>query len=106
MAGKEISHVAGDITAVGDGYVTLVSVAGFYENAIVWLNDSTVSDDLNKRCIITEVDAVGNRLGLLIRPITAGSAPSYGRSDMTDYNGGSVTQHEQFVYNSNEEPLA
>lgn len=107
MAGKQIEFVSGTITGVDThGYVTLASVAGFYEGAIVWMNDSTATAPNNKQAIITEVDTTNVKLGICFRTNNAGEAPSYGRSSMSAYNGGSVTQHEQFIYNSDDNPLS
>lgn len=105
MAGKTISHKANAITAVtSTGYITIASTVGYYKNAIVWLNDSTATVPNNKRAVITEVLSA-TQLGIVLRTTDAGQAAGYGRSDMTAYNGGSITQHEQFVYNIDDKPL-
>jgi hypothetical protein len=104
MAGKFIEHKAGSITAAtATGYITLASVAGFYKNAIVFLVDSGGAN--HKRCVITEIVSTSNQLGIRFQETAAGSVPSYGRNNVSAYNGGVVTQHEQVVYNINDKPL-
>lgn len=106
MAGKNIGHKEGTITAVtATGYITLASVAGYYKNAIVWMNDSTATVANNKRAVITEVLTGTNQLGIGLRSNDPGEPPKYGRSDMTAYNGGSITQLEQLIYNNDDKPL-
>jgi hypothetical protein len=96
MAGREIQHKASAITAAtASGYITVASVTGYYKNAVVYLN---AAGQPTVRCVITAIDTTANTLGILIRDIEAGSVPSYGRSNISAYNGGSVTQNAQFVY--------
>lgn len=105
MAGKQIGFKSSAISAVSaQGAITVASTTGYYKNAIVWLNDSTATAANNKRAVIMEVIS-GTQLGILIRSNDPGEAPKYGRSDMTAYNGGSITQHEQFIYNNDDAPL-
>lgn len=106
MAGKNIGHKSSAITAVtASGLITIASTTGYYKNAIVWMNDATSTAANAKRGVIMEVVS-STQLAILLRSNDAGEAPKYGRSDMTAYNGGSITQHEQFVYNNDDAPLA
>jgi hypothetical protein len=53
--------------------------------------------------VITSVDTTNKKLGIrLDRSLTAG--PSYGRDDMTAYDG-TVSQPEQFIFNPDDSPL-
>lgn len=105
MAGKNIGHKTNAITAVtATGLITISSTVGYYKNAIVWLNDSTATAANNKRGVIMEVVSA-TQLAILLRSNDPGEAPKYGRSDMTAYNGGSITQLEQFIYNNDDKPL-
>lgn len=107
MAGKQIDDFAATITdADSHGWVTVDDVSGFYEKAIVWLNDSGAVEANIKRCVIMEVDADNSKLALLFRSDAPGEAPQYGRSDVSSYNGGTVTQNAQFIYNSDDAPLS
>lgn len=99
MSGREIDHKTATITAITTtGYVTIASVTGFYRGAVVWMNDSTATDANNKRAIITSVNTVTNQLGIRLQSNEPGSAPNLGNNNMTVYNGGTVTQHQQFIY--------
>lgn len=103
MAGRMIDHLQGTIAAASaTGYITLASVVGFYRNAVVYLNNT---GQPTKRAVITDILSGTNQLGILFREIAAGTVPTYGHSDVSAYNGGTVTQHEQFVYNVNDKPL-
>jgi len=105
MAGKNIGHKTNAITAVtATGYITIASTVGYYKNAIVWMNDATSTVANNKRAVITEVLSA-TQLGIGLRSNDPGEAPRYGRSDMTAYNGGSITQLEQLIYNNDDKPL-
>ena len=98
MAGKEIGFVVGTITGVdATGYVTLAATTGFYKGAIVWLNHA---GQPSTRAVITAVTST--TLGVRYVETDPGTAPSYGRSDPTLYNGGTVTQHDQFIYDKSD----
>lgn len=110
MAGKQIGHVSQAITASGTlGKLTVADVTGFYKNAIVWINDSTKADAKTKRAVIRDIDTTGKTISVLFRSDAPGEAPAYGYSNVTapvDYNGGTITQHGQFIYNSDDAPLS
>jgi hypothetical protein len=102
MSGKIVSEVSQAITAAAGGLITVASTVGFYKTAIVWLS---AAGQAGRRCIIAEVVSA-TQLRILFRDIVAGTAPTYGASNVAAYNGGLVVQHEQLVYNPNEVPLA
>lgn len=102
MAGREIDHVAATITGATGSSVTMASTTGFYKNAVVWL---AASGQTTIRCVITKVVS-GTVLSVVRREIEAGSVPSYGGTDISAYNPGTITQLAQFVYNVNDLPLS
>lgn len=104
MAGKIIDYKTNAITAAtATGYITISSVAGYYKGATVVLING-VQPVI--QCVITEVLTGTDQLGICIRNSNAGSVPNYGRSNISAYNGGTIYQHEQLVYNNNDQPLA
>lgn len=103
MAGKNIDFKSAPITAATSaGFITIASTVGWYKGAVVWLS---AGGQPGVRCQVTEVTSA-TVLGMGIRSTDAGTAPNYGRSDISAYNGGVATQLEQLVYNSNDLPLS
>lgn len=110
MAGRNVKQVSATITgATATGYLTVASTTGFYagaKGAMINAGQANVS------VVITEV-ASATSLGIRIVSddalgITAGvgnAGPRYGRSSVTAYNGGTIIQHDQFVFNPNDKPL-
>lgn len=111
MAGRIVKQVSAAITGTGaTGYVTVASTTGFYAGA---KGAMTNTGQPNVAVVITEV-ASSTSLGIRIVPENAfgttngvgNSAPNYGRSTVTAYNGGQIIQHEQFIFNPNDLPLS
>lgn len=103
MSGKNIDFKSSAISAAtATGYVTISSTTGWYKGATVWIKNSAATEA--KECLITEVTS-GTVLGILIKG-TIGEGPRYGRSNVSAFNGGTLTQLEQLVYNTNDTPLA
>lgn len=99
MAGKNIEQLSATITAATtSGYITVASVAGFYKGALCNLQNV---GQPSLEVYITEVLTTGNQLGIRFKS----SVPEYGRDDVSLYNGGSIHQLAQFVYNRNDKPL-
>lgn len=108
MAGKYIKAAQSAISAAtATGYITVSSVANFYERAFVWLNNSGQPNVLAQ---ITEILTGTNQLGvrLVNHPGEAigGEPTNYGRSNLSAYNGGTVYQDEQLIYNRGENIVA
>jgi hypothetical protein len=110
MSGRIVKHVSAAITgATATGYLTVASTAGFYAGAKGAMINAGQD---NVAVVITEV-ASATSLGIRIVPedafgITGGkgnAAPNYGRSNVSAYNGGTIIQHEQFIFNPNDKPL-
>lgn len=102
MAGKFIKPQSSTFAAADHtGYATLSSVDGWYEKAIVWLSKTGTY----AQGIITEVDTTNKKLGIKLIDSAAGTPATYGRSDINSYDGGTITQQEQLIYNSNDKPL-
>lgn len=100
MAGKIIDAKSASITAATSaGYVTVASSTGFYKNAFVWLNKAGQPEVECKILVIS-----GNDIGVQILP-ELGKGPKYTLSDISAYNGGTISQFSQFVYNPNDKPL-
>lgn len=111
MAGRIVKQVSAAISGTtAAGYVTVASTTGFYAGA---KGAMVNAGQPNVAIVITEV-ASATSLGIRIVPedsfgTTNGvgnAAPNYGRSNVTAYNGGTVIQHEQFIFNPNDQPLA
>jgi hypothetical protein len=104
MAGKIIDFKTAAISAATTtGYVTIASTTGWYKNAICWISNT---GQTTRRCIITEV-ASATQLGVLFRDTDSGTAPAYGRSNISAYNGGTIVQEDgQLIYNPNDLPLS
>ena len=98
MAGREISFITANIIGVAaTGTITLAATTGFYKGAIVWLN---AGGQPAKQAIVRTVTST--KLGVSFYDTAAGTAPGYGFSDPTLYNGGTVTQHDQFIYDKSD----
>lgn len=98
MSGREIGYVVGTITGVtATGSVTMASTAGFYKGAVVWLN---LAGQPSKRAVIQKMTSTV--LWILFRDNEPGTSVGYGYSDPTLYNTGTVTQHEQFIYDKSD----
>jgi hypothetical protein len=111
MAGRIVKAISATITgATAEGYITVASTVGFYASATGFM---TATGEPNVAVVIVEVKS-GTELGIRIIPdnplgITNGkgnAAPNYGLSDVSAYDGGTIYQSEQFIYNPNDEPLA
>ena len=96
MSGKNIDFKSLAITAAtATGYVTISSTTGWYKGATVWIKNSAAT--IAKECFITEV-ASSTVLGILFKE----ERKVYGRSDVSSFNGGVLTQLEQLLYNTDE----
>lgn len=111
MAGRLIKPISAAITAAtAGGYITVASTTGFYAGAKGWM---TNTGQANVPVTITEISSA-TVIGIRIETenpfgITNGrsnSAPNYGRSDVSAYNGGTIYQNDQFIFNPNDQPLA
>lgn len=107
MAGRIIKGISATITGVAagaNGYITVASTTGFYAGA----KGSMTVGGLGVSVIITEV-ASATSLGIRILPddwfVPGAAGPNYGRSVTTAYNGGTIVQHEQLIFNPNDAPL-
>jgi hypothetical protein len=107
MAGRLVKQISATITGVAagaNGYITVASTVGFYAGAKGSMNIGGAGVSV----IITEV-ASATSLGVRIIPddwFQPGAAgPNYGRSVTTAYNGGTITQYEQLIFNPNDAPL-
>lgn len=99
MAGKIVKQQSGAITAATtSGYITLASVTGFYESAICNLSNA---GQPSLEVIITEVLTTTNQLGIRFKQ----QIVDYGQDDVSLYNGGSIHQPSQLIYNRNDAPL-
>lgn len=109
MAGKIIKELSATLSgAAATGYVTVASTTGFYKGAVCTLSN-TGQPGLTVE--ITEV-ASGTSLGLrqipedplgrLGAPSDRALAFNYGRTSLTAYNGGTLYQPEQLIYNPND----
>lgn len=88
-----ISSASATITAAtANGYVTVADATPFVVDAFVWLNKT---GQPNLYCQITEI--TGNNIGVQAQP-APGSGPSYGRTDVSLYNAGTIFQDIQDVY--------
>lgn len=120
MAGRLIKAARQTaITAANTGIITCGSTAGFYERAFAWLKDSgqpgvkvqivEVTDATHLKVRIVPMDGgiafSGNAGTAVDESDIQGTGPNYGVSDISDYNGGSISQPEQLVYNRNDAPL-
>jgi hypothetical protein len=108
MAGRIVKQAVATITGVATtGYITVASTTGFYAGAKGWLN---AGGQPSQPVIITEV-ASATSMGVRFVPednFSTGQNSlkhSYGRSNPTPYNGGTITMNEQFVFNPNDKPL-
>jgi hypothetical protein len=102
MAGKFINAASASITAATSaGYITVSSTTPFYKKAVIWLS---ASGQPSLRGVITEVKS-STQLGIVFRTNDAGEAPNYGRSDVSAYSSGTITQEEQLIYNTDDKPL-
>lgn len=104
MAGKLIAPKSASITAAtATGYVTVASTTGWYAGAKGWM---TFGGQPNVPVVITEV-ASATSLGVrIVNENDLKNAPNYGRSNVSAYNGGTIYQNEQFIFNPNDQPLA
>lgn len=102
MAGRIVKAVSGTITAASaTGYITLASTTGFYEGAKGWMING---GQPNVPVVITSVSA--SQLGIrVLNENDLKNPPNYGRSDVSAYNGGTIYQNEQFIFNPNDKPL-
>ena len=110
MAGRIIKSLSSAIPgATAAGYITVASTTGYYAGA---KGNMTNSGQPNVAVVITEIVS-STSLGIRIVPenafgITNGignAGPNYGRNDVSTYNGGTIYQHEQFIFNPNDKPL-
>lgn len=120
MAGRLIKAARQTgITAASSGLVTVTSTTGFYERAFAYLRAG------GQPGLKVQISEVVSATQLRVRAVpmdagisssgTAGTAgdesdvlgtgPNYGLSDVSAYNGGSIAQPEQLVYNRNDAPL-
>lgn len=104
MAGKLISAKSATITgATAAGYVTVASTTGWYAGAKGFM---TNTGQPNVPIVVTEI-ASSTQLGVRIRnDDDLKNEPDYGRSNVSAYNGGTIYQNDQFVFNPNDQPLA
>jgi hypothetical protein len=104
MAGKIVKATSAAITAAtATGYVTIASTVGWYAGA---KGAMTNGGQPNVPVIITEI-ASATQLGVrILSDDDLQNKPNYGRSNVSAYNGGVLYQHEQFVFNPNDQPLA
>lgn len=102
MAGRIVSAVSGAITAASaTGYITLASTVGYYAGAKAWLNNG---GQPTVPVVITSVSST--QLGIrILNENDLKNAPNYGRSNVAAYNGGTIHQSEQFIFNPNDKPL-
>lgn len=120
MAGRVIKAARQtSITAAATGILTVTSTTGFYERAFAYL--AKAGQTGLKVQIVEVTDATHLRVRAV--PLDAGVASSgtagaatdesdvdntkaiYGLSNVSAYNGGSIAQPEQLVYNRNDAPL-
>lgn len=111
MAGRIVKAISAAISAASTGgYITVASTTGFYAGA---KGQMVNSGQPNVQVVITEV-ASATSLGIRVIPENptaivngkSNSAPNYGRSDISAYNGGTIYQNEQLIYNPNDLGLA
>lgn len=104
MAGKLIAPKSAAITAAtAAGYVTIASTTGWYANAKGWM---AFGGQPTVPVVITEV-ASATQLGVrIVNENDLLNRPNYGRSNVSAYNGGTINQNDQFIYNPNDQPLA
>lgn len=104
MAGKLIKPLTAAITAAtATGYVTIASTTGWYAGA---RGAMTNGGQPNVPVIITEI-ASATQLGVrILDDNDLNNRPNYGRSNVAAYNGGAIYQHDQFLFNPNDNPLA
>jgi hypothetical protein len=96
MAGKLLKAKHATITAAtASGYITLASVEGFYETALVFLTPLAASEGVAGT--VTEVNHTTNQLGIRLDSPASGGV-SYGRSNMAAFNGGIVDLTPQLIY--------
>lgn len=114
MAGRLVKAQTAAITgATTAGVITVASTTGWYATAY----GNMIQGANRTRCYIIEVLS-STTLAVRIIPdnptgestnIAGGSvvnsAPNYNRSDVSTYNGGTIYQDEQFIYNPNDAPL-
>ena len=109
MSGKLIDSKHAAITAAtSTGYISIASTTGWYKGATAYLN---AAGQDNVEVTITEIVSA-TQMGVRLNTDPRGSstamsrpAPNYGRSDLSAYNGGTVDQPAQLIYNPNESPL-
>lgn len=94
MAGRHLFDDSQTISAsTSSGYVTITSVSGYFKNILVYV---TAAGQPNLECLVTEVDTVNNKLGVQVRR-SLGQGPSYGRTDVSLYTGGTLIRPEQYA---------
>lgn len=71
------------------GVITVDSVSGLVEGAVVYLNGPGVD---SRRCTITDIWPATYELGLRFIDV---DQPSYGRDDVSLYNGGTIDMPRQ-----------
>lgn len=103
MAGRIVKSQTGSITAAtATGYVTIASTTGWYAGAKGWM---TAGGQPNVPVTIVEILS-GTQLGVRIEPDgTMSGGVAYGRSNVAVYNGGTIVQNEQLIYNTADAPL-
>jgi len=106
MAGKTVSDKSAVMSAAtAQGVATIPSTTGWYKGARGAMN---AGGQPNVSIVITEIIS-STTLGVRIVSDQIGGATSgfnAGRSDISAYNGGTLYQHNGFVYNNDDQPLA
>jgi len=115
MAGRLISALHLTITgATSGGQLTMASTVGLYKNAKAWISNTgqtsrlvTIAQIVDSTHVLVRFDLDPHGGGVGSTPNdTIGIYPNYGYSDVSAYNGGTLDQMDQFIYNPNDEPLS